>query len=88
MHAICGPKTFTIIQYFFLFFSVGSNSVQTECPAGTKCVDDYFCDENAIMVNYRVDLTPAQKRNRGNLLVSTVFGVRVCAIALCLRIEG
>eukprot|EP00095_Tigriopus_kingsejongensis_P008243 maker-scaffold230_size244653-snap-gene-0.16 protein:Tk08243 transcript:maker-scaffold230_size244653-snap-gene-0.16-mRNA-1 annotation:"serine proteinase stubble-like" len=46
----------------------GNSNVQTECPAGTKCVGDFFCDENAIMVNYRVDLSPAQKRNRGNLL--------------------
>ncbi len=46
-----------------------SNSVQTQCPAGTKCVSDFFCDENAVMVNYRVDLTPAQKQRRGNLLV-------------------
>ncbi|TRY77419.1 hypothetical protein TCAL_12433 [Tigriopus californicus] len=46
----------------------GSSSVQTECPAGTKCVSDFFCDENAVMVSYRVSLTPAQKRNRGNLL--------------------
>lgn len=50
----------------------GSSTVQTECPAGTKCVSDFFCDENAVMVSYRVSLTPAQKRNRGNLLVRKV----------------
>ncbi len=47
----------------------GPNDVETQCPAGTKCVSEFFCDENAVMVNYRVDLTPAQIRNRGELLV-------------------
>ena len=41
----------------------------SECPAGTKCVQEYFCDENAIMVSYRVNLTPAQKQQRGQLPV-------------------
>ena len=47
-------------------------SVQTECPAGTKCVSEHFCDENAVMVNYRVSLTPAQKSQRGELIVRYV----------------
>jgi hypothetical protein len=24
--------------------------IRTECPSGTKCVADFFCNENAIMV--------------------------------------
>ena len=44
--------------------------VETECPAGTKCVQDFFCNENAVMVNYRVNLTPAQKQKRGDLIVN------------------
>merc|ERR1711992_382380 len=47
--------------------------IQTECPSGTKCVADFFCNENAIMVNYRVSLTAAQKRQRGSL-TSCVLG--------------
>ena len=46
------------------------STVETECPAGTKCVSDHFCDENAIMVFTRVDLTPEQKKRRGDLIVS------------------
>ena len=41
----------------------------TECPAGTKCVQDFFCNENAVMVSYRVSLTPEQKKRRGDLIV-------------------
>ena len=48
----------------------GGGGIMSECPAGTKCVQEYFCDENAIMVNYRVSLTPAQKQKRGQLPVS------------------
>ena len=48
----------------------GGSGIMSECPAGTKCVQEYFCDENAIMVNYRVSLTPAQKQQRGQLPVS------------------
>ena len=44
--------------------------METECPAGTKCVSDHFCDENALMVFTRVDLTPEQKKRRGDLIVS------------------
>ena len=47
--------------------------IMSECPAGTKCVQEYFCDENAIMVSYRVSLTPAQKQKRGSLPVRFDF---------------
>jgi len=53
-----------------IFFFADDSIVETECPVGTKCVADHFCNEEAVMVNYRVDLTPAQKRNRGKLIVS------------------
>ena len=49
------------------------SGIRTECPSGTKCVADFFCNENAIMVNHRVNLTPAQKRKRGSLTVSTNY---------------
>merc|ERR1712172_109857 len=49
------------------------SGIRTECPSGTKCVADFFCNENAIMVNHRVNLTPAQKRQRGSL-TSCVLG--------------
>jgi len=44
------------------------SQVVTECPAGTKCVQDFFCNENAVMVSYRVSLTPEQKKRRGDLI--------------------
>jgi len=55
------------------------NGIRTECPSGTKCVAEFFCNENAIMVAYRVNLTPAQKKQRGSL-TSCVNGgnVDVC----------
>merc|ERR1712004_891739 len=43
------------------------SQIMSECPAGTKCVQEYFCDENAVMVSYRVSLTKAQKQKRGSL---------------------
>merc|ERR1711988_2046579 len=49
------------------------SGIRTECPSGTKCVAEFFCNENAIMVNQRVSLTPAQKRQRGSL-TSCVLG--------------
>ena len=51
----------------FIIFLKGQ--VVTECPAGTKCVQDFFCNENAVMVSYRVSLTPEQKKRRGDLIV-------------------
>ena len=54
------------------FNNNNNNEVQTECPSGTKCVRDDMCDENAVMVSYRVRLTPDQKARRGNLIVSFV----------------
>lgn len=62
-------KSLLLLEYNNNFI-LGSNTVQTECPAGTKCVSEYFCDANAILVDYRVDLTAAQKRKRGQLPVS------------------
>ena len=56
----------TIHSSFFLILS----GIRTECPSGTKCVAEFFCNENAIMVAYRVNLTPAQKKQRGSLTVS------------------
>ena len=53
-------------SFFFLILS----GIRTECPSGTKCVAEFFCNENAIMVAYRVNLTPAQKKQRGSLTVS------------------
>ena len=50
---------------FAIFFA----GLSTECPVGTKCVQDIFCNENAIMVSYRVQLTHAQKNQRGVLPV-------------------
>ena len=47
--------------------------IMSECPAGTKCVQEYFCDENAVMVSYRVSLTKAQKQKRGSLPVRFIF---------------
>merc|ERR1719297_602342 len=40
----------------------------TECAIGWKCVSELFCDESATMVQTRVDLTPEQKRRRGQLI--------------------
>ena len=57
---------FPTIHLFFLILS----GIRTECPSGTKCVAEFFCNENAIMVAYRVNLTPAQKKQRGSLTVS------------------
>ena len=56
-------------QFIHLFFLILSG-IRTECPSGTKCVAEFFCNENAIMVAYRVNLTPAQKKQRGSLTVS------------------
>lgn len=60
-------KSFFLLTDPHLYFP---STVDTECPAGTKCVSDHFCDENAIMVFTRVDLTPQQKKRRGDLPVS------------------
>jgi hypothetical protein len=49
------------------FVEQQQSQVETECPAGTKCVQNYFCNEHAIMVDYRVSLTYAQKHKRGKL---------------------
>jgi hypothetical protein len=43
--------------------------VETECPVGTACVADDFCNEHAVVVFAGAQLTPAQKRNRGKLIV-------------------
>ena len=56
------PHVLLLLSHYIL----GLNS---ECPAGTKCVQEYFCDENAVMVSYRVSLTKAQKQKRGSLPV-------------------
>ena len=55
------------LKIIFIIFLKGQ--VVTECPAGTKCVQDFFCNENAVMVSYRVSLTPEQKKRRGDLIV-------------------
>jgi hypothetical protein len=50
--------------------------VQAECPAATpKCVSEFFCDENGVMVFSRVDLTPQQKKNRGTLPVGRTITI-------------
>ena len=64
-----GTISRTIFQTIHLFFLILSG-IRTECPSGTKCVAEFFCNENAIMVAYRVNLTPAQKKQRGSLTVS------------------
>ena len=64
-----GTNWRTIFQTIHLFFLILSG-IRTECPSGTKCVAEFFCNENAIMVAYRVNLTPAQKKQRGSLTVS------------------
>ena len=53
-----------------LIMLLDDSYVETECPVGTKCVADNFCNEDAVMVGYRVDLSIAQKRKRGKLIVS------------------
>merc|ERR1719410_3221346 len=40
----------------------------TECAIGWKCVSELFCDESATMVQTRVELSPEQKRRRGQLI--------------------
>ena len=64
-----GTISGTIFPTIHLFFLILSG-IRTECPSGTKCVAEFFCNENAIMVAYRVNLTPAQKKQRGSLTVS------------------
>jgi len=59
--------------YLLILLSAENGEVETECPVGTKCVADHFCNEDAVMVLTRVQLTPAQKRNRGKLIVSSEF---------------
>ena len=61
-------KTNYLIKNNFHYNSL-KGQVVTECPAGTKCVQDFFCNENAVMVSYRVSLTPEQKKRRGDLIV-------------------
>merc|ERR1711963_784365 len=40
----------------------------TECAVGFKCVSEMFCDQTGTMVEYRVDLTQQQKKQRGQLV--------------------
>jgi len=40
---------------------------ETQCSAGYKCVSDLFCDATGTMVQFRVELTQAERRNRGKL---------------------
>merc|ERR1711973_127865 len=40
----------------------------TECAVGFKCVSEMFCDQSGTMVEYRVDLTQQQKKQRGQLV--------------------
>lgn len=42
--------------------------VQTECPSGSKCVAEHFCDANGVMSNTRVSLTHNQQQQRGNMI--------------------
>ena len=65
-----GTISRTIFRTIHLFFFLILSGIRTECPSGTKCVAEFFCNENAIMVAYRVNLTPAQKKQRGSLTVS------------------
>ena len=62
--------SFTEVKLISSLTVADDSYVETECPVGTKCVADHFCNENAVMVGYRVDLTPAQKSKRGKLIVS------------------
>ena len=52
------------------YISPFSDLPATECSIGWKCVSELFCDETATMVQTRVNLTPEQKRRRGQLIVS------------------
>ena len=53
-----------------LFLASGAAVVQTECPSGSKCVAEHFCDANGVMSNSRVDLTQYEKEQRGEMIVS------------------
>jgi len=46
----------------------GAPVVQTECPSGSKCVAEHFCDANGIMSNQRVSLTQYEKDQRGEMI--------------------
>merc|ERR1719410_2169900 len=53
----------------------------TECAVGFKCVSEMFCDQTGTMVEYRVDLTQQQKKQRGQLVpcMSQALGIfQVC----------
>ena len=43
---------------------------ETQCSEGYKCVRDLFCDATGTMVQFRVELTQEERRNRGKLTVS------------------
>lgn len=70
LETILGRILGTILRKFIHLFFLIFSGIRTECPSGTKCVAEFFCNENAIMVAYRVNLTPAQKKQRGSLTVS------------------
>merc|ERR1712064_147400 len=46
----------------------GAAVVQTECPSGSKCVAEHFCDANGVMSNSRVSLTQYEKDQRGQMI--------------------
>merc|ERR1711892_982624 len=46
----------------------GNNQLpETQCSQGWKCVSDLFCDASATMVQFRVELTQAERSRRGQL---------------------
>ena len=60
-------KTLIIVE----FIDTGAPVVQTECPSGSKCVAEHFCDANGVMSNSRVSLTQYEKDQRGEMIVRT-----------------
>ena len=62
-----------IKQHFFDSTANGAPVVQTECPSGSKCVAEHFCDANGIMSNSRVSLSQYEKDQRGEMIVSLLI---------------